>query len=181
MNGLGIFLLGVAVVNPARVRLLLGSRQAGIRSRAAFGGSLAAVGLAAALAALGSPLIDALDVAPETFRIATAMVITLTGLVVIAAPIGTPEKLRGEPVDMAVPVLYPLLAGPGAVLTWLSLGVDEGVWPTAGAAAAAGAVTAILAGLPLGRRSGWAAAARLLATVVVLLGVALVIDGVREV
>ena len=94
MNGLGIILLGAAVVNPARVRLLLGSRQAGIRSKAAFGGSLAAIGLAAALAALGSPLIDALDVAPETFRIATAMVITLTGLVVIAAPVGTPEDSR---------------------------------------------------------------------------------------
>jgi len=181
MNGLAIVLLGVAVVNPARVRLLLGSRLAGVRSKAALGGSVLAVALAGALASVGSPLIDALDVAPETFRIASAMVITLTGLVVIAAPVGTPEKLRGAPLDVVIPVLYPLLAGPGAVLAWLSLGVDEGVWPTVGAAAVAGAATTLLAGLPLGRRSGWVAAARLLATVVVLLGVALVIDGVREV
>ena len=181
MNTFALLLLGVAVVNPPRVRLLLGARSARIRMRAAAGGSVVAVGAAVVLAALAHPLIDALDIAPETFRVASAMVITLTALVVIATQPGDGELLRGAPRDALVPVAYPLLTGPGAVMAWLVLGVDRGVWTVLGVAAAACALVTVLSPLPAGRRSTWVGAARLLAAGAVVLGVALVIDGVREV
>ena len=181
MNTLALVLLGIAVVNPPRVRLLLGARTSAVRSRAAAGGAAVALLVAVGLAAIAGQLIDALDVSPETFRIAAALVITLGGVLTVAYGGSTPEALSGERRDALIPVAYPILLGPAQVLTWLVLGVDRGIAPTLGVAAAGYVSAALLAGAPEGRRSGWVAAARLVATVVVVLGVALVIDGVREV
>ncbi len=181
MNTISLVTLGIAVVNAPSVRLRLGARAAGVRSRAALGGGVVAMVAAVLLGLVAHPLIDGLDVAPETFRVAAAMIVTLSGLVVIASPAPSPEHLSGRRSDFLVPVAYPLLLGPGPVLAWLVVGVDHGVWRTAVAAGLGSAVAVICAGLPEGRRSGWVGAARLLAAVVVVLGVAMVIDGVREV
>jgi small neutral amino acid transporter SnatA (MarC family) len=181
MNALSLAVLGLAVVNPARVRLLLGARSAKTRRQAALGGVLAALIVAVVLGALATPLIDALEIAPETFRIAAGMVITLAALITLAVPPSQAEALRGGPTDGLVPVAYPILLGPATVMTWLVTGVDRGVLPTLGIAALGYGVAAALAGVPEGRRSGWLAAARLAACALVLMGVALVIDGVREV
>ena len=181
MNGWAMLVLAIAAVNPARVRLLLGSHSAGVRSRATLGGALVASLVAILLAGAAHPAIDALDVAPETFRIASGMVVTLSGVVLVAMPLARPEALSGARKDAVVPVAYPILLWPGAVLTWMVLGVDEGVWAVAGASLGAHLVAVLFSGVPEGRRSGWLAAARLVACVVIVLGAAMVIDGVREV
>lgn len=181
MNALSLAVLGVAVVNPPRVRLLLGARSSRTRRHAAAGGAALALVVAAALAGVAHPLIDALDIAPETFRIAAAMVITLVALVIVALPPSSPEALGGGRIDAVIPVAYPILLGPAAVLTWLMTGIDRGVLPTVGIAALGYGIAALVGGVPEGRRSGWVGAARLLAGVLVVMGVALVIDGVREV
>lgn len=181
MNNAALLVLGIAVVNPARVRLLLGARTPATRSRAAFTGGLAATVVAIVLAALGQPLIDALGIAPETFRIASGMIITLSGVLAVAWPAGDAEHLRGELRDALIPVAYPILLVPGAVLTWLVVGIDEGIGTVALIALAGHAAPAAFAGLSDGRRGAWLGAVRLTAAVVVVMGVAMVIDGVREV
>ena len=181
MNTLALFLLGLAVVNPARTRVLLGARSASKRSAATALGAVVAVAIAGMLAAVATPLIEAMDVAPETFRIAAAMIITLSGIITIAAPLSAAEAMSGDRRDALIPVAYPILLGPAPVLAWLVVGVDEGVWTTLAVAAGGYVASAAVAGFPTGRRSGWVAAARLIAAIAVVLGVALVIDGVREV
>ena len=142
------------------------------------GGSLIAV--AALLAWITGPLLQWGRIDHESFRIAAGLVLAVVGLVrIVGAGLGE----EGTTVQAAglVPVLYPVLLGPEAVLAFMSVGVDRGV-ALAAVGAALGALLAVAVSRAESVRAGlWRALARLNGVALVVLAVALVFDGLRDV
>lgn len=168
----------VAAANPCRLRLVLPERREAVAL-----GALLALGAVAALAALGGPLLEALDISPESFRLGAALVLALEGarFLVFARPAAEPE-LPGLRAAL-VPVAFPLLLSPGVVALAVAAGGD-GVEPEAvGATAAAFALVLAATLVPRDERAAalLVAGGRLLGALEVVAGVALAVGAVRDV
>jgi len=168
-----------AAVNPLAVALA----ARGIRPlppHAALAGAIAGALLVLAVV-LADPLLDALDIAPESFRIAAGIVMAVVGAVAISRG---GRKADGEDGWLAAisPLAIPLLAGPAAFAASISYSADEGVGVTI---AAALPVVAGAAALTLWRSPRpvplLGALARLTGALLVVLAVGFVVDGVRAV
>jgi small neutral amino acid transporter SnatA (MarC family) len=168
----------VAAVNPCRLRLVLPERRGAVAL-----GALLALGAFAAIAALGGPLLDALDISPESFRLGAALVLALEGAraLVFARPAAEPE-LAGLKAGL-VPVAFPLLLGPGVVALAVAAGGDTVEAEAVGALALALALTLGATLLPRGTRSDalLVAGGRLLGALEIGAGVALAVETIRDV
>jgi hypothetical protein len=184
------WLVAIAVVaawNPAR----LARGSAGRSRRVVAGGSgvaLVAVGL---VAAVGGPVLRALDVSVPTAVVAAGAVVALAGAVAIVRVGRCPEPGADGWRGAFVPVLIPLALRPDLLLLALAAGAGGGGWATLGGAlAAATASTAFAArsvvapgasDSPENRRTqgvGLVWGVRVGAVVAVGCGIALVVDGV---
>jgi small neutral amino acid transporter SnatA (MarC family) len=176
----------VLALNPARAAL--GVPRAGRSPRtvvavAALGGLIGGLGVCAA-AAVGDPLLEALDVSEPSFRAAAGILAALVGAADLFRRAPPPEpSLPGRRAAL-VPVAIPLVTRPALLVLALGAGADQGVLPSAGAMAIGIALlTALAAGMPpegpRSRSLRWAA--RLLAAALVACGVILTIDGVLAV
>ena len=133
-------------------------------------------------AILADRLLAALDIAPETFRIAAGIVMLAAGAYAVArarvAAAPFEDGWRGGVSLLAVP----LLLGPAVLVAAISYGADEG----AGMAATA-AIPALLAGglLTAARPGRWTALAdglaRILGTGLVIVAAGLIVEGVRDI
>jgi hypothetical protein len=155
----------LAATNAGRVALVARAS----RPRAAS--AALALGLGAALivaaAALGDDLLDWLEINPESFRIAAGLVLAATGLWTLL----TPEP---QPGPFAAVLVTPELA-----CLAISFGADEPLGRVLGAAAIALLCAGIAAFAPPRAASGLAA--RFLAALAIVVAVALVVSGVRDV
>ena len=123
----------LGTTNAGRVALALGEGRA---PRRLLGTAVAAgAALVLVLVLLAEPLLDALDISPESFRIAA-------GIVLVAA--GAFTLVRPRPSGPAAAVLVT----PELACMAIAASADEGVGPAVGAAAIALAVVAALALLP---------------------------------
>jgi small neutral amino acid transporter SnatA (MarC family) len=184
MNGILLAVTALAAVNPPRIRLGVPESE-DLRARAAALLPGALIGLAAAvgLAVLSGPLLDALEITPETFRIAAGLVAAVAGIrsLVWTRPAGEPQF---EDWRAALwPVAFPRVLTPEVAAFALTAGSLEGVLPTAGGLAVA---LGALAGLGEVRRTErtdgflrWLGA--VLAMILVAAAVFLMIDGIRDV
>jgi len=154
----------LATTNAGRVALALGEGRAPRRTLAVVVAAGAA--LVVALALVADPLLDALDISPESFRIAAGIVLVVMGAATLARP------RPGGPAGA-------LLVTPDLACMAIAASADQGVGPALGAAAIALAAVAGLALLPRVRPAG--RAAPFLAALGVIVGVALVVAGVRDV
>lgn len=127
---------------------------------------LAGAGLIALGAGVADPLLDALAISPESFRIAAGLVLAAAGLQTIVWP--APSGPFGA-----------LLLTPELACFAVSSGADEAMPEVLGAAAIALGVVAIAA--VAGPHAPTARAAQFLAALQVVVGVALVVSGVRDV
>ncbi|MDX1690610.1 MAG: hypothetical protein R3290_06275 [Acidimicrobiia bacterium] len=184
MNGLLLGLALVAAVNPPRTRTGLPETTTGrARLPVLLLGSGIALAVVAGLAWWSGPLLDALDVSPETFRIAAGLVAGIAGLrSIIRTSPGAEPELPG--LRSAVwPVAFPRLVAPEVVALAITAGSEDGVTGTVAAAAVAFAALAALGPLRRGAVTDgalrWAGA--VLGMVLVVIGAVLMIDGVREV
>jgi small neutral amino acid transporter SnatA (MarC family) len=168
----------VASTNPCRVRLVLPERRTAIAL-----GALIALGSASGVAAVGGAFLDALDITPETFRLASAVVLALEGTraLVLARPAAEPE-LGGLGAAL-VPIAFPLLLTPGVVMLALTAGGDDIVGQAVGAFVATFALVVLVALIPRGVRADalLAAGGRLLGAVEIAVGVALAVDSLHDV
>jgi small neutral amino acid transporter SnatA (MarC family) len=168
----------VASVNPCRVRLVLPERRPAVAL-----GALLALGLAACIAAAGHAALDALDITPETFRLAAAVVLALEGTraLVAARPAREPE-LDGLGAAL-VPVAFPLLLTPGVAMLAVAAGGDDMVGEAVVALALAFALVLPATLVPRSARTDalLAAGGRLLAAAEIAAGVALAVDSLRDV
>jgi small neutral amino acid transporter SnatA (MarC family) len=124
--------------------------------------------------------LDALDVSPESFRLAAGLVLALEGARTLVWPRpGTepaPPGLRAA----LVPVAFPLLLQPGVVTLALAAGGDEAVWEAIAALAIVLAVTAAAAGA-LQPGGLLVAGSRLLGALELAAGTELAVDAIRDV
>jgi small neutral amino acid transporter SnatA (MarC family) len=168
----------VAAVNPCRVRLGFAAPWRPL----ALGCALAALA-AAALVAAGGSVLDALDVSPESFRLAAGLVLVVEGARTLAWP--RPALERGLPGRWAavVPAAFPLLLQPGVVVLALAAGGDEVVGRAVAALVLALGVAAAAGAVRDGVRAEGllVAGSRLLGAIELTAGVALAIDAVRDV
>jgi small neutral amino acid transporter SnatA (MarC family) len=168
----------VASANPCRIRLVVPERREAVAL-----GALVALATASAIAAVGGSLLDALDITPETFRLAAAVVLALEGARALASARPAPEPELGGLGAALVPVAFPLLLTPGVVMLALAAGGDDIVGEAVGALAIAFALVLLVMLIPRGDRSDvlLAAGGRLLGALEIAAGVALAVDSLRDV
>jgi small neutral amino acid transporter SnatA (MarC family) len=150
---------------------------------AALGGAIGGLGACTA-AAVGGPLLEALDVSEPSFRSAAGIVAAVAGIADLLRRPPSPEPALAGWRAALVPVAVPVVARPVLVVLALSAGADRGV-PVSVAAMAVGVT--LLAGLAVGSPTGggrgralrWSG--RLLAAGLSACGVLLLIDGVLDV
>ena len=184
MSGALLVITFLAAVNPARVRL--GVPETGsARARPAVlgGGTLLGLGVVWALAAVSGPLLDWLEVTPETFRIAAGITAVLAAAVVLVSPRPADEpELPGWRAALW-PVAFPRLAAPQVLVLAISTGAQEGVAATLGAAAVSLGVLGVFGLVPrrgvTDRALLWLG--RVLAALLVVAAIGLIIEGIREV
>lgn len=178
---LGFLLLAfVAVVNPARVRLGASERD---RASLVALGSLVAFAAAAALAVPAGEILAALDVSPESFRLATGLVLAVEGVWTFARPSPSPGAALPGRLGALVPVAFPLLLTPGLVALALGAGADASMAEVLGAL---GAALVLASAGAAAERSPVAvvvlpAATRLLAAAEIVAAVVIALEGVRDV
>jgi small neutral amino acid transporter SnatA (MarC family) len=184
MSEVLLVLAFVAAVNPPRARLGLPEDE---RARplpvAMLVGSVVAIGVVTGLAWWSAPLLDALEITPETFRIAAGLVAVLAGGWAFFLPIPAVEPALAGWRAGLWPVAYPRILSPEVLVLAIAAGTQNGVaWSVVAAAAAVGAL-GLLAVVP-NRGSAarfMASTGRVLAVLLVVAGIFLMIDGIRDV
>lgn len=151
---------------------------------------LIAFALLAGTAALGDPFLDWLDISPENFQLAAAIVMLPLALRLLwsGESMTLPREEVGDPPWRVwlTPLTVPLVAGPASLVAALSYGTRFGIEPTLGAAAFVLALTALaFAAAPQLRRSlgalGISALGRLSGVLLVVVAIELLVDGVQSV
>jgi small neutral amino acid transporter SnatA (MarC family) len=183
---LRLALIFLAAVNPPAVAIVAAKRGLDADPRLRWlvpllGAALAgAILLALALAA--DSLLDALDIAPESFRVAAGIVMGASGTFVVwsgrASGEGEAAGLRAA----VFPLALPLLAGPAGLIAAISYGADDGAGKTIGAAViAVAAGAALVAWRPAKGAAAFDATGRILGALLVVFASALAVSGVRDI
>jgi small neutral amino acid transporter SnatA (MarC family) len=184
MNGILLTVAYLAAVNPLRTRLELPEEPSGRARPGVLGaGAVLAVGGVAATAGWSGPLLDLLEVTPETFRLAAGVVLAAAAIVTLFRPRPAPEPEARGALAALWPVLYPRLLGAEVVALALTTGAKEGVAPSV--AAAGGALAAVVAAGAM-RRTPFAdrvlaGLGRLLTVLLTVVALYLIVDGIRDV
>jgi LPXTG-motif cell wall-anchored protein len=171
------------VANPFRWRLSL--PETGDRTHFAplAAGLAILVVIAVIVAAAADSVLDWLDISPETWRIASGVVVIAAGLWVMVFPHRPSEASLPALWAGVAPVFFPVLLAPELYVLLKATGADEGVGVTLGALILPVATVAALGTV---RRTSTSAAvltglSRLLAALAVVAGLALIISGIRDV
>ncbi|MEM9033994.1 MAG: hypothetical protein AAGA99_17095 [Actinomycetota bacterium] len=145
-------------------------------------GVVAVAAAAVVVALVAEPLLDAGDVSPETFRIGAGLVVAAVGVVRLMIGVGRPYDEVSESTRGLVPVAFPVALTPELIAWSASRGVDAlGAALTGLAVAVVVALLTVRLDLSGDRRrlgDGWV---RLAAAGITIVGVVLVIDGIRSV
>ncbi|MFN8507519.1 MAG: MarC family protein [Dehalococcoidia bacterium] len=174
----------LAAVNPAAVAL---SSWAPWRPRerpketACVGFIVATAGVVLA-AILADRLLAALDIAPETFRIAAGLVMLAAGgYAVVRAKVAAAPFEDGWRGGIS-PLAVPLLLGPAVLVAAISYGADEGAATAITASVPALAIGSMLTAARPGRWTALAdGVARLLGVALVAVAAGLIVEGVRDI
>ncbi len=173
----------VAAVNPFRVRPGLPQDGDRARPRVLAAGCALVFGLGVAAVAAAPSLLDALDVSPETFRLAAGFVMAVAAGWVLWFPHRGDEPELGGLAAAVVPVAFPLLLSPELVVLTISAGADEDA--AAALAALAVALVAVLAVGAIPQRgvteAVLRAGSRLAAAGLMVAAVVLIVSGIRDV
>jgi small neutral amino acid transporter SnatA (MarC family) len=184
MNGVMVVLAFVAAVNPFRARLgLPGTSRAPARLLPALIGIPLGAAIIVGLAAVSGPVLSALQVTPETFVIAAGLIAVLGGAWVLGFPEPAIEPEASGWRAGLWPVAFPRVVGPETIALGLAIGAREGVVSTAVGVGIGLAMLGALAAIPrrpfMDRVLVWSA--RVTAALLVLVGVWLMIEGIRDV
>jgi small neutral amino acid transporter SnatA (MarC family) len=167
---LGVLLV-IVTINPPRRRAELATD-----GRAAAAGAALTLAALLVLGALGEGLLDALDIAAPTFRVAVGLVLVARGAIDLTRPPG-PALERPGSAEAVVPVFFPVLFRPELGLVAVSVAVDAGLAPMLlGAAAGLGLVVAAV--MRLDRSLYQRALGGVFSTALIVLAVDRLIDGV---
>ncbi len=173
-------------LNPARASFAVpraGRSPRDVLGVAAAGGAIGGLAVCSA-AAVGGPLLEALDVSEPSFRTAAGIVAALAGAIDLFRRPPPPEPALPGRLAALVPVAIPAVARPSLLVIALGAGADLDVLVCAAAMAAGAALLVGLVAAAPGEGTGarvlrWVA--RLLAAALVAGGVILTLDGIMDV
>lgn len=176
----------MAAVNIARARLTVPESESTGRAQidVLVLGMLLTLGLAAAVGAVGDPLLDWLRITPETFQIAAGVILVVPGIRWLARPEPPAEPRMGGLAAALVPVTFPILATPELTALVISFAVTEGLARMLGALATAFVGLAILGPVStsgLIPRRLLVLSTRFLGAAALVMAAALVVDGIRDI
>ena len=175
-----------AALNPASAALAMASREKAATTPPAWqlalvGGAIA-LGLYAAAAAGANRFLNALDIEPESFRVAAGVVMATAGAFAIWR--GAPDPPGNDTgLDAAVfPVAIPLLVTPAGLAAAIAYGADEGAAITVSAALVPLALGVVLIALESKRLlAAFDAVTRVTGALLVAVAAGLIVDGVRAI
>ena len=168
----------LAAVNPAAAALMAGSA---LRVRQGLIGASVAFVLLVLATLVATPLVDWLEVAPESFRTAAGIVMAVHGALMVWSPklnYGAPETNAGA----FIPLGWPVIANAAAVLAVVSFAADASNGQVIGVAAIAAAGAGGTVVLAAGRfGDSLTGVARLSGAILIVAAAALIVSGVRDV
>jgi small neutral amino acid transporter SnatA (MarC family) len=168
-----------AATNPTRIWAALPSRPARLAASAVA--AVTTVVAVVALAALATPLLDALEISASTLRVGTGIVIAVVGLHDLVA---RPPRAEPALVDWRaglVPLAFPLLLNPALGAAAITSGADHGlVVPIVAAIIGTGTLVVLAATTSATPRAErlLGALGRTTGAALIVLGIALAVDGV---
>ena len=124
-----------------------------------------------------------MEITPETFRIAAGLVAVFAGGWAFVASVPATEPPLGGWRDGLWPIAYPRILAPEVLLLAMAAATQNGVAATTTAAAAAVGVLAALGAVRSTERTTrlLVATGRVLAVLLVVAGIFLMVDGIRDV
>jgi len=173
----------LVVANPFRWRLSVPEDDGRPRPQAIAIGLGLLIAATLAITAAADTVLDWLDISPESWRIAAGVVVIGAGLWVMAFPQRRAEPELPGSMAGVVPTFFPVLLTPELFVLVKSTGADESVGLTMWALAVPVAGLVLLSSL---RRSPpsetvLVGLSRLLGALAVVVGMALIISGIRDV
>ena len=193
-------LAAVCVVNAPRSRSVLPTDSGGWfavadstestrrpkRLQVAVAGAGIALVVLVPIAALARPVLDLVDISPATARIATGLLLAVTGILLVGWPMPTPEPSLPGGQAALVPVAFPTLLTPGLALLTLTASADHSALVALVVLAIALVTLPAMAMIPVAPRGSAQhrvldGSARAVAGVLVLAGFGLLFDGVFDV
>lgn len=184
MNGVLAIIAYLATLNPVRARLGVPESEGGkARMRLLAPGTFIGVAALIGFAAVSGPLLDALEISPETFRIAAGFVLVIVATWMIFVPVPAPEPVPRGPGSLVWPVAYPRVISPETITLAITTGASDGVGSALPGLVVAAAVLVALGPVSTRGTVGrvMAALGRVFAVALVVVGVWLALQGVREV
>jgi small neutral amino acid transporter SnatA (MarC family) len=178
MSGWFVFLVLVAATNPPRLRPYVDVRT---RPAQTLSAALIVLGAGALLIGVAAGLLDALEITVETWHLGAGVVGVLVGARVLVAPGLTGIEVPDGWAAAVAPFAFPLLFTPQLAALLVLLGTTGSKTASIGWLAIALAATIGVCGVPHRRPGLWSATARFLGALLVILSVALVVAGIRDV
>jgi multiple antibiotic resistance protein len=171
-----------AAINPAAAAAAPNPAGRTLELPVLGGGALFGLAVLASAAALSGPILDALGVEPETFRVGAGVVLLIGGGLSVwngGAPHRGPWEGRGVAL---FPLGLPVLATPAAVAASISYGADKGELQTIAAIALVLAAAFALLYARAGRYHAVAdGVARVTGALLIAVAAGLIVDGVRAI
>ena len=171
-----------AAINPAAAAAAPNPAGSRIELPVLAGGAGLAFAILAGAAALSGPILDALGVEPETFRVGAGVVLLIGGGLSVwngGAPHRGPWEGRGVAL---FPLGLPVLATPAAVAASISYGADKGELQTIAAIALVLVAAFALLYARAGRYHAVAdGVARVTGALLIAVAAGLIVDGVRAI
>ena len=183
---LGLVVVFLAAINPAAVAMAMPADSAKgdtrVRWRVAAAGAGLAVVLYSAATFGAEPLLDWLQIEPESFRVAAGVVMATVGVYAVwSGRLGDYAQGAGMQAFL-FPLGLPLLAGPAGLIAAISYSVDDGAGKTLGAIGVGVIVAAVLvASRPAKAASALDAVARITGALLVAVAAGLIVSGVRAI
>lgn len=175
-----------AAINPASAALALAGRGRVPGGRPAWQvaalGALLAAAVYAGVAAGADRFLEALDIEPESFRVAAGVVMATAGAFAIWRAAPEPPGTNGEWDSAVFPIAIPLLVTPAGLAAAITYGADDGGTKAFAALIIPLALGAALLGLRT-RRANAAldGVSRVTGALLVAVAAGLVVDGVRAI
>lgn len=179
MTGWFVLVAYLAAVNPPRLRPHLSADAERAITRHLLIGATA-VGVAGLIIVMAAnAILDVLDITDETWRLAAGVVCALVAARAIVLPrLG---KMPAADGIGFIPIAFPLLLTPQLVVLAVLFGATEATATAWGWLAIGVAAGATVGRMQHRRPEIWLALARMMAMILMVVGIALVIAGIRDV
>ena len=175
------FIAYLAAVNPPRLRIGLPEADGRARFGPLLAGSVLVFVITAALALTAESLLEWFQITPESWRMASGIIVGLVGARVLVAPQRAEEPVLDGWGAALVPVAFPLLFTPQLATLAVLFGGTESSSVAVGMLALAMVVAVGVGMMRRTRDALWLASARFFGALLIIVAVLEVVEGIRDV